>query len=254
MVRRVIRGCNLIAQNKFNRKVDMPKFAIVNPQLEMMLKTVYDKDVRMAMLLQHRFVMRAEHIVFTSKGKIWLKLCNIQFKPNMMYPKLLMISNNKDKNHQINMPMQRTCKCTCVLKWACVVCELRDYLLTDLDKFNDPLSPVIGTSTQVLKYLRYLRVVQAVCKQLKWDKTNYGTHSFRAGGATELHCEGRDPISIQHFGHWKSMSSVLGYVRPFNSDMHQFIAIWDEYCAMRRHQVGSVASNNVVIVNKYVRS
>ena len=253
-VRRVVRGCNLIAQNQFDRKVDMPKFAIVNPQLELMLKTVNDKHVRMAMLLQHRFIMRAEHIVYTADDKLWLKLHNIRFKPNMMHPKLLMISNNKDKNHQINMPMQRTCKCTCALKWACVVCELRAYLLTDLNKFNDPNAPVIGTATQVLKYRRYLDVVHAVCKQLGWVASNYGTHSFRAGGATELHCEGRDPISIQHFGHWKSMSSVLGYVRPFNSDMHQFISVWDEYCTMCRRQVGAVASNNVVVVTKYVRS
>ena len=255
--RRFVRGCNILAQDEFGRRINMPKFAIVNPQLQLMIRTCRDIHVRMGMLLQHRFVMRAEHFTLTdasNEKKVWLKMKNIQFLPSLFAPKVLIISNNSDKNHQINMPMQRTCKCTCHLKWDCVVHKLKLYLLDTLDKFRDPNAPVIGSVSNVLTYSRYMRVVKAICKELKWNAKNYGTHSFRAGGATELHCEGRDPLAIQQFGHWKSMPSVLGYVRPFNTDIKKFILIWDDYCMNRRREVGSGSQNNVIMVNRYIRS
>ena len=71
-LRRFTKGCNVIAQRDFGKKINIPKFAILNPQLEVFLKHTIDPHVRMAMLLQHRFVLRAEHYSFTKVGKSFL--------------------------------------------------------------------------------------------------------------------------------------------------------------------------------------
>ena len=247
-----VKGCNLIAQSKFGKKVNVPKFAIVNPQLEAMLKIAKNRNVRMAMLFQHRFVLRAEHYCYTHEDKQWLRVKNILFYPDIQQPTQVTIYTTQDKNHQFSTHNQRTCVCTCKTEWSCVVHELANYLLP---RWIYKTRAVIQVDYKVIKYDFMLSAIKAIIKELKLDPTNYGTHSFRAGGATELHCEGHDVVHIQQFGHWKSLDSANGYIRPWNADLYQFVKNWELYCQKRRAQNPyGLGVKNVLITRKIHRN
>lgn len=257
---RFARGCNNKAQNEHGKKVNNMKYAILNPQLEKMYNRTIDKHVRMAMLFQHRFLLRSEHYTTPppqlAKDKYYKKDCirmrDVQFIPSIGFAQKLKITIYKDKNHKIVDPMHRVVKCTCHLKWKCIVHEFKNYAIS-CKKVHAPWAPAIGGKGRfdTVNYNRMLTIVKAVIKEMGYDESNYGTHSFRAGGATELHCEGRSPHYIKNFGHWASMTSVDGYIRPRNGDMDDFIPDMDEYCDRRRAETGRKECHTVVIT-KYV--
>ena len=246
-------ACNREAQRKYNRHVNRMKFAIINPQLEEFLRIVNNRDVKMAMLLQHRFVLRAEHYCKpTKQDKDCLRIKHIKFLPTQYAPTHLQITIYHDKNHIFKQPMTRIVKCTCQTKWSCVVHNLKGYLYgfdlkkPTLNKIKQLEEPLIGSSNKPLTYDKMQKTLKKVVIEAGYDPDNYGTHSFRAGGATELHCEGRDLIYIKEFGHWKSMDSVYGYLRPRNADRHNYIIDWDKYCAYRRKETGLNAPHTLI--------
>ena len=233
-ITRFIKGCNLIAQRDFGKRVEIPKYAILNPQLEQMLKIVNDDIVKIAMLFQHRFVLRAEHITVTNINSRIIKLKNLAFNPNREYPKSLIITTYSDKNHVYNHRMVRTCRCTCNSPWTCVVHTMSRFLH---GKWNAPEIPVISYhGGKPLQYNRYLKIVQAVITDMKLDPKNYGTHSMRSGGACEMFCEGRRLQEIKMFGQWRSIESVDAYMHPYNPDMNQFIPDFEYYRKMRHNE------------------
>lgn len=247
-LKKFVKGCNNIAHDKFGKKVQFPKFAIINPQLEAMLKITKNRDLRMGMLFQQRFVLRAEHYTKTYEDKQWLTIGDVAFFPSIQDPKHMRIVSRRDKNHRYTTYNQRTCVCTCKTEWTCVVHEMAGYLMP---RWKYKHQAIIYRNHTAVTYDFMLDGMKAVVKDLKLDPTNYGTHSFRAGGATELHCEGRDIVEIQHFGHWKSMDSAQGYLRPWNADLYQFIRNWEEYKEKRRKQNPfGIGARTVVFVSK----
>ena len=256
------RGCNNKAQNEHGKKVNNMKYAIMNPQLQIMYTTARDPHVRMAMLFQHRFVLRSEHYTTppkqTAKDVHYKKDCirmkDVEFIPSFGFAQKLKITIYKDKNHKIVDPMHRIVRCTCHLQWLCVVHEFKKYV-EKYKKQHTLDAPAIGGKDKfdTVNYNRMLNITKKVVQDMGDDDSNYGTHSFRAGGATELHCEGRSPLYIRDFGHWKSMSSVDGYIRPRNGDMIKYILDWDEYRDKRRAETGRTECNTIVIT-KYVKS
>ena len=245
------KSCDRDAQNIYGKKVKQMKFAIINPQLEIMLKITRDRDARMAMLLQHRFVLRSEHYCKPkSAEKDCLRMSHIEFiyGRNPYKPTGVRIRVYHDKNHIFKRAMVRTVQCTCHTKWSCVVHELYKYVYgLDPFKIHNSHQPLIGTLDKPLTYDKMLAVTKAVVKQMGLDESNYGTHSFRAGGATELHCEGRDLAYIKEFGHWETEESVFGYLRPRNPDMYRYINTWEEYNKQRRKDSGLTGSQNIII-------
>ena len=151
----------------------------------------------------------------------------------------------------MQMHMERTCKCTCHTDWQCIVHQLQQYVM---HRRFYPEMPLIGAMSTVITYRRVLDVLKVVCRELKLNPGDYGTHSFRAGGATELHCEGRDVKEIQLFGHWKSLDSAMGYIRPYNADLHKFIPDWDEYQLKRRKEGGYLLNNRIIVMKQFIRS
>ena len=241
-ISRFVKGCNKLAQNKYGKRVRRMKYAICNPQLEHMLAITKDDHARMGMLFQHRFCLRAEHYTHRkSKKKDCLRMRDMLFYPSFDNPYSLLISvpEKIDKNHQYLAPMTRQVHCTCEytwIKWTCIVHTFKAYVLK-YNKYTQPDAPVIGSNKKAVTYSKMRLAVRKVVQQLGLKKVNYGTHSLRAGSATELHCEGRDIMYIKHFGNWANVESAMGYLRPRNADMNKFIPDWDDYCLRREEQL-----------------
>ena len=47
---------------------------------------------------------------------------------------------------------------------------------------------------------------------------------------------GDSPLEIQHFGFWKTLDSVFGYIRLNNPDMIKFVRTFDGYVKARRKE------------------
>ena len=255
-LRRFKTGATSLAQDVFNRRVNNTKYAILNPQLEHLLAVTRDPDVRMAMLFQHRFLLRAEHYCTPANRKLkdCLRLGDIKWIPHIGNPHSLQIWIDRDKNHKFRQKMPRIRCCTCTpgkhFKWSCVVHEFLKYC-----RFKNKIhcgsadTPVIGgwDEEQTIDYSHMRNVLRAVIKNdLKLDPDDYGTHSFRAGGASEMFSEGRTPHDIKAFGFWKSLDSVMGYIRPCNTDMYKYIRNYDQYCHKRRQDSGIAITNTIV--------
>ena len=258
-LRRFKTGASTIAQDVFGRRVNNTKFAILNPQLEHLLAVTRDPDVRMAMLLQHRFLLRAEHYCTPVNKKIkdCLRLKDIKWIPHIGNPHSVQIWIDRDKNHKFKQRMPRIRSCTCKpgkhFQWSCVVHELiRYFRYTRKFDYGGADTPVIGgwDEAQTVDYSHMRVVLRAVIKKdLKLDPDDYGTHSFRAGGASEMFCEGRRPHDIQAFGFWKSLDSVMGYIRPCNADIFDYIPNYDQYCFQRREDTGVAITHTIVYTN-----
>ena len=59
------------------------------------------------------------------------------------------------------------------------------------------------------------KAIKAIMKELGVEQSAYGTHSLRAGGATEMYLAGYNIIDIRNFAWWLAMESVLGYIRGY---------------------------------------
>ena len=248
-----VRGCNALAQDKYGKRVNVPKYAIVNRQLKAILGATRCKDLKIAFLLQQRFVLRAEHYTYTHPNKKPVVIGDVRFYPGIANPAQATVITRFDKNHRTFSYCERTCMCTCNIEWKCVVHALADHILPRL---HVPWEPLIMHNNRLIRYDYVLSGLKAVVRGLGLDPTHYGTHSFRAGGATELHCEGRDPFAIQRFGHWKSLDSALGYIRPWNADLHLYVKNWDLYCQERRQQnpYGNPSLNVMIMPKGYKKS
>ena len=85
-----------------------------------------------------------------------------------------------------------------------------------------------------------LAIVKSLIKKIGLNPDNYGTHSFRSGGTTELFLIGKQAVWIQHFGWWNNIGSVMIYIRPNNPDLAQFVNSTVEYVELRRKEGGLI--------------
>ena len=90
--------------------------------------------------------------------------------------------------------------------------------------------------------------LKAILSELGLDAKNYGTHSLRAGGATEMYLAGYNIIDIRNFAWWKAMESVLSYIRPHNQDMEYFVPDFELYCQSLRKKSVILGDNDEVVL------
>ena len=213
---RYTRGINILAQNKLNKNVGKQKRAILLPILEAMLQKC-DLQQRLGLLIGLRFVLRSEHYCINENE--YYKWNNVKFIPNVSYPITLQLTNTRDKNHQIAKTMVKESHCCCRLGWSCVVHTAKQVWDTYKPRGLEPLVQigVGGTS-----YNEMLKFVKVKLSEVGVDPREYGTHSLRAGGTTELFITGHSALWIAQFGHWKSISGMMTYLRPNNPDLALF--------------------------------
>ena len=76
-------------------------------------------------------------------------------------------------------------------------------------KSSDPL--IINDEGKHMSYGYFEKAIKAIMKQLGVNPKYYGTHSLRAGGATEMYLAGYNIIDIRNFAWWRALESVLTY-------------------------------------------
>ena len=113
-----------------------------------------------------------------------------------------------------------TCAYTCVVHMAKQRFEKYSYFNT---------AALLQCRSGDMHYRAMLAIVKSLIKRIGLNPDNYGTHSFRSGGTTELFLEGKQAIWIQHFGWWNNIGSVMIYIRPNNLDLTKFVNSTLEY-------------------------
>lgn len=251
-ISRICKGMNKIASKNWGKKVGKPKRAFLKPMIREMLKKCTNNNDRLRILFPFVFMLRAEHYVWNDNpvnGKPYLKIGNLQFgtiNPNTNAPDSLTIHMGKDKNHQFERDLQRTAYCTCHTKWAeqCVVCLTYRVLREDLFHLNNDNPVIRDTKGKQVTYNSQLKFIKAFARILGLEEKEYGTHSLRAGGATEAFLSGHTALEIQQFGDWECLGSVLRYIRPKNPELKIFGFSCATYQKLRRDQALELAKSS----------
>ena len=227
-----------------------PKLAIFNPMLEAMLKVTRNSYVKLALLLAQRLCFRAQHYLKTDSEADFLTLGKIKFRYNKDGSvKNMSVHNKRDKNNKSTYEMQRTVYCSCHTDWTCLPCMAEKVVQMRLAygaKPSDPL--IINDDGDHMTYAHLEEAIKAIMTQLGVDPKHYGTHSLRAGGATEMHLAGFSLFDIRNFAWWRAMESVLTYIRPANQDMEKFVPDFGEYCKSRKNKSVIFADNDAVLL------
>ena len=231
--------------------IDKPKRALLRPMIRKILKNCKNNTDRLRILMPFEFMLRSEHYVWNEdpKTKPFLLLGNLQFgplNPLTNRPDALTIHMGKDKNHQFERDLQRTVYCKCHTKWAdlCVVCLSWRMLKKEMNQEKKDKPVILDTKGHHVTYNSQLRFVKAVVKNLGLEPDEYGTHSMRAGGATEAFLSGHTALEIQQFGEWECLGSVLRYIRPKNPDLKIFDFSCGTYEKLRRDQELELIKSN----------
>ena len=250
-VRKFAKGINNIAKTVLGKKVDEPKRPILNIILLEMMKYA-NLNEKFALLFQFKFCLRSEHYC-TDKGN-YLQIKHLQFIPNIINPTHLAIRTSNDKNHShsTGVSLDRTIDCCCNTYWKklCIVhlaqtcCMLR---------MNKPEQAVVYADKGPMKYSTMLAIVRKLIKKIGLPPLDYGTHSLRSGGTTELYLTGWSILDIRQFVHWESLQSVLRYIRPNNPDLQVFGYSATQYEIFRRQQREVLSPQLEVERNKQLR-
>ena len=238
-------GVDQICRHKFQRPPNQKKRALLNPIIEAMIKLPGVNGVeKLGILLAQRFVLRAQHYCKTKSKADTIKYGNIFFTYDDKGKVYSMTwRNSRDKNHPVGShPMDRTIFCTCNTPWTCLPCYAKEFIDDRYYWFdkedNEPLFQRYGSHEHVTDRDWRLRLKELI-KQLGLDPKHYSLHSFRAGGASEMHIGGASPLDIQEFGHWEALDSVYEYIRIGNPDITRFVPSMVEYKQYRRRTDGT---------------
>ena len=241
------RGCNVIAKEVFDKNVGDKKLAIFHPMLEAMLPFVNSTDVQLALLLAHRFCLRAQHYVHTTSDADILTLGQIRFQYNDDGSVHSMtIGNRNDKNHRHTHEMERTVYCSCATEWTCLPCYADACIAMKKDGGATSASVLISKNGEAMTYEMMAKEVKRLMTAIGVNPNSYGTHSLRAGGITELYLSGLSILELRNFGWWKTCDTVVQYVRPHNPDMKKFVPDFAAYCE-RRKGVNFVSNNKILM-------
>ena len=244
------KGVNNIRIEVLGKDGVTPKLAIFNPMLEAMLKTTKNSYVKLALLLAQRFCFRAQHYLATPSKADFLTLGKIKFRYNKDGSvRNMTVYNKRDKNNKSTYEMERTVYCSCHTDWTCLPCmaeKIVNMRLAYGAKSSDPL--IINDKGEHMSYGYLQEAIKAIMKQLGVNPKHYGTHSLRAGGATEMYLAGYNLIDIRNFAWWRAMESVLTYIRPANQDMEKFVPDFGEYCDSRRNKTVMFAEQDEIIL------
>ena len=139
----------------------------------------------MAMLMCHRFCLRAQHVVETQSDADTITLGQIRFAFNHSGSAYSMtISMRQDKNNRKVHNMDRTIYCSCQSEWTCLPCFAARVIKTRRERGESDKSFLIKRNGSLMKYNTYYAAIKNILTQLGLNASNYGTHSFRAGGVT----------------------------------------------------------------------
>ena len=245
-VRRICKGADNYLEEVYGER-RIGKFPILLPILEKMLKYATIKE-RLALLIAVHFCLRAQHYCNNRNSKSknrdkYVKRKNFHFIPNQKNPRAVSIATAYDKNNPHLEHMERVVYCTCgVTKWTCLVHEAKKYF----DKhYLPPEAALVQCESGDMHYKAMLNIVKSLIEKIGLDPDNYGTHSCRSGGTTELFLIGKQAIWIQNFGWWNNIGSVLIYVRPNNPDITQVFGSMVEYQELRTKEGKALANNQV---------
>ena len=237
--RRICKGADNVLRARYG---DHPKgkYPILNPILEAMLK-VATEDEQFAILMAQRFCLRSQHYCNNRKENVitknhYIKVKNLKFIPNIEDPRAIAITTSYDKNNPTLEHMERVVYCCCKhTKWTCVVHVAKQRF----EKFDFPdNAALLQCRSGDMHYRAMLAIVKSLIKKIGLNPDNYGTHSFRSGGTTELFLIGKQAVWIQHFGWWNNIGSVMIYIRPNNPDLSKFVNSTLEYTELRNKEGG----------------
>ena len=234
-IRRICKGVDNILMDHWNIPVNKGKNALLNPILEALMNKG-KKAEAFLLLFQTRFCLRSQHTCYNPKlnHQIYIRRGNVHFEPsNSLNPVAMTIINTRDKNNRTMNYMDRTLYCTCHTIWSCVVCLGYQYY----NKYNylpstaGFLRKLDGTA---LTYNYFQDLIKLLAQKLGLNPADYGTHSCRAGGTSELFLAGKTAVFIQNFVRWKNIGSTHTYIRPSNPDLRKFVTSVSEYCRLRK--------------------
>ena len=237
--RKICKGADNYLKWKFG---DHPKgkYPILNPILEAMLKHANEHE-RFALLIAQRFCLRSQHYCNNRKENIqkknhFIKIEDFSFIPNIEDPRAICINTSHDKNNPNLEYMERVVFCCCeTTKWTCVVHLAKQRF----EKYEfSPEMALLQCKSGDMHYRAMLKIVKDLIKKIGLNPDNYGTHSCRSGGTTELFLVGKQAIWIQNFGWWNNIGSVMIYIRPNNPDLAKFVNSTFEYSELRAKEGG----------------
>ena len=247
-IRRICKGADNINEEIFGKKTK-GKFPILNPILEAMLK-VATPDERWAALLAQRFCLRSQHYCNNDRHPTpadesdvdkdapppkHLQLKDLRFFPNIDNPTALTILTRYDKNNPNRSHMERTVYCSCHTPWTCIVHEAQKRF----KHHHWSLDSALAQCRKGDMYYSAMRsIVNTLITKIGLDPRNYGTHSFRSGGTSELYIEGRSAIFIKNFCWWKNIGSIFIYIKPNNPDLYKFVSSYTTYRESRLRESG----------------
>ena len=239
--RKICKGADNVLKQRFGEH-PKGKYPILNPILEAMLKHATENE-QFALLVAQRFCLRSQHYCNNNKENIinknnYLKVKDFSFIPNIEDPRAICISTKNDKNNPELEHMERVIYCCCeATKWTCLVHVAKQRF--ENNNF-DPEMALVQCKSGDMHYRAMLKIVKNLIKKIGLNPDNYGTHSCRSGGTTELFLIGKQAIWIQHFGWWRNIGSVMIYIRPNNPDLAQFVNSTLEYSELRAREGGAL--------------
>ena len=131
--------------------------------------------------------------------------------------------------------MEKTVYCSCNTPWTCIVHMAQERFRK---KNYHPDDCLFQCRTGDLTYSAYRTIIRSLVAKIGLNPANYGTHSLRSGGVSELYIEGRSSIFIKTFCHWHNMGSVFIYIKPNNPDLLHFVPSFTEYRESRLKKTG----------------
>lgn len=146
-----------------------------------------------------------------------LRCCDIEFNLEGMNVKIASSKTDQYRQGQV-VPIARTGSPTCPVGMLCKYIDLGGVDTTSrIYLFHPICSTKAGESLRgsgPLSYSRIRELVLSKLKQLGYNSTDFGLHSFRAGGATRAaNCPGLPERLFKRHGRWKSEKAKDGYVK-----------------------------------------
>ena len=87
------------------------------------------------------------------------------------------------------------------------------YIFRQLSYLKKSDTYILRTSNKPISYTRSREIVLAAFESIGLDKSNFGLHSLRSGGATAANAAGISGRLFKKHGRWKSEKAKDGYVR-----------------------------------------
>ena len=231
------------------KEIGLSKLAIFNPILERLVEEAQHTYVILALLLAQRFCLRAQHYLKTDSDADFLTLGQVKFRYDKNENVISMtIHNKRDKNHASSHEMHRTVYCCCKTDWSCLPCYAEPIVDSRRARGCAPSEPLILNHGKHMRYTWFNQRLKRLIRELGLNDKYYSTHSLRAGGTTELHIAGYNILDIRNFVWWKSLDSVLDYIRPNNPDMEHFVPDVDLYYKSRFQKSAMFADNDQTIL------